>query len=838
MKTRLLTKCLLLLLTLCLAVAVFAACKDDDVNEVVDALTRQTGTEQTGSEQTGTEQTGTEQTGTTPAGDNTQGETPSSGDTQGETPAGGDQTQSGGNTPDNTGDEGNTPQNPTPAVRTTVTEEEWYAALAVQNFANVTICYSNELAGYGNDTDTSRLQIADFYRMDSAWTTLYADGTYCLYTEHEGLATSDQDVENEAFWLMDADDMESDLDESDAYQLFVMNLLRDDTHYGFGYFTYNSEKNWYEYCNEQYDDSVILVAFADGKLSVIGYCYAAGNDFRIGLFYDYGSTQIDAVTDENGLIFLRAQGADSYRVREYNGTASTISIPSTVNGRSVTSIGDRVFSGCTGLTSITIPNSVTSIGGYAFYECTGLTSVTIGNGVTSIGNNAFYNCSGLTSVTIPNGVTSIGNYAFSGCTGLTSVTIGNSVMSMGYYPFFGCSSLTSITVADGNTVYHSAGNCLIETASKTLIAGCNNSIIPTDGSVTSIESYAFNRCAGLTSVTIPNSVTSIGSWAFSGCTGLTSIAIPNSVTSIGGLAFSGCTGLTSITVADGNTVYHSAGNCLIETASKTLILGCNNSIIPTDGSVTSIGWYAFYYCSGLTSITIPDSVTSIGDSAFWGCIGLTSITIPDSVTSIGNSAFGECYKLVEVYNKSSLTITKGSEDNGYVGYYAKEIYTAPYTSKLSTDANGYILYTDGADKILMGYTGSETELVLPNDVTEIYHVAFYTCTGLTSVTIPNSVTSIGMGAFYNCSGLTSITIPDSVTSIGSYAFQNCTGLTSITIPDSVTSMGDYAFSHCTGLTNINYQGSKVQWNAIRKDYKWNYNTGSYTIHCTDGDISK
>ena len=736
MKTRLLTKCLLLLLTLCLAVAVFAACKDDDVNEVVDALTRQTGTEQTGSEQTGTEQTGTEQTGTTPAGDNTQGETPSSGDTQGETPAGGDQTQSGGNTPDNTGDEGNTPQNPTPAVRTTVTEEEWYAALAVQNFANVTICYSNELAGYGNDTDTSRLQIADFYRMDSAWTTLYADGTYCLYTEHEGLATSDQDVENEAFWLMDADDMESDLDESDAYQLFVMNLLRDDTHYGFGYFTYNSEKNWYEYCNEQYDDSVILVAFADGKLSVIGYCYAAGNDFRIGLFYDYGSTQIDAVTDENGLIFLRAQGADSYRVREYNGTASTISIPSTVNGRSVTSIGDRVFSGCTGLTSITIPNSVTSIGGYAFYECTGLTSVTIGNGVTSIGNNAFYNCSGLTSVTIPNGVTSIGNYAFSGCTGLTSVTIGNSVMSMGYYPFFGCSSLTSITVADGNTVYHSAGNCLIETASK------------------------------------------------------------------------------------------------------TLILGCNNSIIPTDGSVTSIGWYAFYYCSGLTSITIPDSVTSIGDSAFWGCIGLTSITIPDSVTSIGNSAFGECYKLVEVYNKSSLTITKGSEDNGYVGYYAKEIYTAPYTSKLSTDANGYILYTDGADKILMGYTGSETELVLPNDVTEIYHVAFYTCTGLTSVTIPNSVTSIGMGAFYNCSGLTSITIPDSVTSIGSYAFQHCTGLTSITIPDSVTSMGDYAFSHCTGLTNINYQGSKVQWNAIRKDYKWNYNTGSYTIHCTDGDISK
>ena len=121
-------------------------------------------------------------------------------------------------------------------------------------------------------------------------------------------------------------------------------------------------------------------------------------------------------------------------------------------------------------------------------------------------------------------------------------------------------------------------------------------------------------------------MTSIGDWAFAYCISLTSITIPNSVTSIGSDAFYGCIGLTSIIVVEGNTKYHSAGNCLIETATKTLILGCKTSDIPTDGSVTSIGKDAFYFCRGLTSITIPDSVTSISAYAFYECTGLTSIT--------------------------------------------------------------------------------------------------------------------------------------------------------------------------------------------------------------------
>ena len=191
---------------------------------------------------------------------------------------------------------------------------------------------------------------------------------------------------------------------------------------------------------------------------------------------------------------------------------TSITIPN-----SVTSI-DGAFSGCSGLTSITIPNSVTSIDG-AFSACSGLTSITIPNSVTSIKGGAFADCSGLSSVTIPNSVTSIGNGAFYGCSGLTSITIPNSVTSIGDHAFYGCSGLTSITIPN---------------------------------SVTNIESYAFDGCSGLTSITIPNSVTSIGDGAFADCSGLTSITIPNSVTSIGGSAFSDCSSLTSIAI--GNSV--------------------------------------------------------------------------------------------------------------------------------------------------------------------------------------------------------------------------------------------------------------------------------------------
>jgi hypothetical protein len=288
-------------------------------------------------------------------------------------------------------------------------------------------------------------------------------------------------------------------------------------------------------------------------------------------------------------------------------------------------------------------------------------------------------------------VTSIGDYAFSGCTGLTNVTIPNSVTDIGQQAFNGCTGLKAIEVDALNLAYSSAEGVLFNKTQSDLIfypaVKAGPYTIP--NSVTKIGDYAFFGCSGLTSVTIPSSVTSIGDSAFHSCTGLTSVTIPNSVTSIGGGAFYGCTGLTSVAIPN---------------------------------SVAFIEPSAFEFCTGLANVAIPDSVTSIQERAFFGCTGLTSINLPTSLTAIGE----------------------------YV---------------------------------------------------------FYRCTGLTSVTIPNRVTSIGEAAFSGCTGLTSVTIPDSVTGIGYGAFSGCSGLTSVTIPGGVSSMSDSVFYGCTGLTSVYFEGN-------------------------------
>ena len=416
-------------------------------------------------------------------------------------------------------------------------------------------------------------------------------------------------------------------------------------------------------------------------------------------------------------------------------------------------------------------------------------SVIDGKSVTSIGNNAFYNCTGLTSVTIPDSVTSIRWQAFYGCTGLTSITIPDSVTNIGEHAF-------------GGTVWYNnqlnglvyAGKVAYQYKSE---MPSNTSIVIKEGTL-GIGESAFQRCNGLTSITIPDSVTSIGGSAFSFCTGITSVVIPDSVTSIGNYAFYYCSSLTSVTIGNG---------------------------------VTSIGYRAFYNCSSLTSITIPDSVTSIDNYAFEYCSALTSVTLGNSVTSIGKDAFKNCYKLVEVYNKSALSITAGSSDNGGVARYAKNVYTNEGGSKFTTDENGYVIYMDEYEMILVSYRGTNIELVLPSYITKINQNAFSGCSSLTSITIPDSVTSIGDSAFSGCSGLTSITIPDSVTSIGGGAFSGCKGLTSITIPNSVTSIGNWAFSGCSGLTSITIPNSVTSIGA----YAFSFCTGLTSIIVDEGN---
>ncbi len=322
---------------------------------------------------------------------------------------------------------------------------------------------------------------------------------------------------------------------------------------------------------------------------------------------------------------------------------------------SVTSIGDWAFSGCSSLTSVTIPNSVTSIEAYTFRNCSGLISIEIPGSVTSIGDETFSGCSNLTSVGIPNSVTSIGYMAFMNCSGLISIEIPNSVTSIGYYAFYGCSSLTSIEIPNSVTSVESytfygcssltsvtIPNSVtsIKNSAFRYCSGLTSVVIP--NSVTSIDYYVFDGCSGLTSIEIPNSVTSIGYMAFAYCSGLKSLEIPNSVTSIDDGAFGGCSALTNIAVATDNPVYDSRDNCnaIIETSTNTLIAGCMNTVIPN--SVTSIGYMAFAYCSGLKSLVIPNSVTSVGIWAFSGCSSLTNVycyaeTVPSTKVNAFNN---------------------------------------------------------------------------------------------------------------------------------------------------------------------------------------------------------
>ena len=252
------------------------------------------------------------------------------------------------------------------------------------------------------------------------------------------------------------------------------------------------------------------------------------------------------------------------------------------NDYKVTAFGDECFSGCSGLTSITIPSSVTSLGNSCFENCSGLTSITIPSSVTSLGKSCFSYCIGLTSITIPSSVTSLGLGCFSGCSGLTSITIPSSVTLLGNSCFVGCRGLTSITIPSSVTLL---GN--------SCFAGCSGlTSITIPSSVTSLGEYCFDYCSGLTSITIPSSVTSIKYGCFNGCSGLTSITIPSSVTWLGSYCFLGCSGLTSIIISS---------------------------------SVTTLREACFNGCSGLTSITIPSSVTSLDKNCFANCDNLESI---------------------------------------------------------------------------------------------------------------------------------------------------------------------------------------------------------------------
>ncbi len=412
-----------------------------------------------------------------------------------------------------------------------------------------------------------------------------------------------------------------------------------------------------------------------------------------------GDEQVDPIepdepADPNPYDLKFTLNGGTYSVSKGGFTGGKLVIPSEYEGKPVTSIEARAFQDCSGLTEITIPDSVTSIGMSAFYRCSGLTG----------------------ELTIPDSVTSIGEYAFYQCSGLTGVTIGSGVASIQQKAFAHCDGLASIVVAEANPVFHSKNNCIIQTASKSLVLGCRNSVIPDDGSVTSIKRYAFYECSGLTSITIPNGVTAIEIDAFFG------------------------TGFYNDPANwdEGNVLY--IGEYLLatkETISGSYSIRANTKLIADQ---------AFNSRKSLTGITIPDSVMYIGSNAFYGSNQIQSATMPTLAISF--------------IPKNSL----------------KEV-----------------VLTSGES---------------------ISSQAFENCSGLTSITIPESVTSIGEKAFSNCTGLESVSIRGNVTSIRAQTFWSCNKLKSIEIPSSVTTIENFAFYHCSELKTIYYKGTIDEWTDI------------------------
>ena len=574
------------------------------------------------------------------------------------------------------------------------------------------------------------------------------------------------------------------------------------------------------------------------------------------------------LTSLEGFVFTTNDNDMTASLVSYTGSASSVIIPSRIskvtvdgstvyvkgNDYTVTSIADGTSS--TGafksvastLQSVTLPNELQKIGNYAFYTCRLLSSITIPSSVTSIGTQAFTSCSGLTSVIFEEGsqLKTIASWAFNSCTGLSSIVIPENVTSIASYGFFSCDNLSSVyidspRIASQLSSNTSAGYLIyfafivfVEEGAATQLPTTFPGTLDTEGAqVEGYKKYITNSIYTDFEFTTDDTDMTASLVRYTGSA--SNVSVPSSISKAvieGDVVYGAGSQYTVTSIADGSRDVLTGVDGAFTSVASTL------QDVTLPNTLTRIGSYAFYECSGLSgALTIPASVTSIGDYAYTHCSSLTSLSFASGskLQTIGTSAFAGCEGLTGTLTIPASVISIGASAFSDINGMDEPGACTSLTYLIF--ASGSQLQVIGKDAF-SGCTGLTGTLTIPANVTSIGDYAFANCSSLTTLYLASGskLQTIGVYAFRDCTGLTgTLTIPANVTSIGSFAFYECSELTglgfasgsklrtigdyafcgtsltgALTIPSRVTTIGDYAFSSCEGLTSLTFAGTQLR----------------------------
>ena len=536
----------------------------------------------------------------------------------------------------------------------------------------------------------------------------------------------------------------------------------------------------------------------------------------------------------------------------------------------VTKIGNGVFANCTGLETIDIPSNIKTIGDEAFKGCSKLKSVTFHEGLETISKGAFYQCTSLTSITIPNSVTSFGSLndfasygIFGHCTKLQSVTFGSGMTYIPWGAFEYCSALESIEIPSN-----------VKIIKGDAFTGCTSltgDIVLSDGA-TYIGSGAFTRTK-ISSIKIPSTVTSFAYNALTLCSNLKKVIVPSLEQWCTQIDFSETSSISGGYNSTGLLHYASLyleghentpiNDVIIPNTVKSInayaFYDASITSVEIPSSVETIGLGIFEYCDQLKTIKFHEGLKSIGNDAFHGCTALENLKLPDGLVELG-AAFYQCTGLKSVEIPNSVTTAKYGYSGVFTGCTSLESVTIgsglseiPAAMFLGCTSLRSVNLSNGLTSIgLSAFTGCTNlvSIAFPNSLVHIDSNAFYQCTSLVKIIFPNSIKNVNAGfttsgsryesAFDNCTNLTQVIVPDfniadwcgknlvggplryshhlydtegndlivdavipeGVTKVNGSVFQGCESMTSLTLPSTITSIGSYSFGYCSYLTSV------------------------------------